>query len=523
MASPEAVKEPPASRLILQDPRAWDEAQLPALRLSTELSTTRPQSGLDHETAAQMREALALKPEDIIQERAQLKKNAAQLQIAQRESAKANAQVLELKSQLQRAQDERWNNPLVYGLGAFALAGAGLWLYERKKRFAATLQESANLSALTFSRSLSSTPLEPIGLKLSPEDTVSGTSNAGSMIPVAMVSAQAAQAVAPEKRIENRTLKSDDAINFAKPKPWWHIFKRRQTGQEPSSGWQTSSQSVDSVDFYVDSGISVTQLPESKMDSPSSYLSSDSPEDSIFAQVQLLSQTRVLADEGESALEHLVDLRFAVRSLVVMEQSDNAKQLLFQHIQARPDTCAWAYLEYMSLCSAGQQREEFEVMRQRYRTQFNRLAPYWMEPHHVHRHLDGYERPLAELTAVWPSSRSRTLIENWLTGTPQQRRLFQLPAYQDLFDLYELLEELSVDQKSLEADIDFLPTVSLLDLDYEFAIDVKIDVEQDDSQRVVPTVKTGDFDVDFNLTGNASRFEPLPELPNPSLPNHSKS
>jgi hypothetical protein len=60
---------------------------------------------------------------------------------------------------------------------------------------------------------------------------------------------------------------------------------------------------------------------------------------------------------------------------------------------------------------------------------------------------------------------------------------------------------------------DFVQTVSLLDLDYEFAVEVKIDPKTNaDALSVVPTVKTGDFDVDYNLAHSATEMGALTPL-----------
>ena len=210
---------------------------------------------------------------------------------------------------------------------------------------------------------------------------------------------------------------------------------------------------------------------------------------------QGLSLTRIQANTGEAATAHLLELEMAVLALRALNQETNALHLLRQHIDAVPLTCAWAYLEYLDICSSIQQRENFELMRQRFRNQFNRLAPYWQESSSTARGLDTYLPALAELCAAWPTLQAKKLIEQWFLGTSVQRRLFQLPAYHDLFDLYDLLDY--VDQGSIEQD--FSPTVSLLDLDYEFATDVTLEPQPAGAMHAIATLKTGDFDVDVNL------------------------
>jgi hypothetical protein len=217
--------------------------------------------------------------------------------------------------------------------------------------------------------------------------------------------------------------------------------------------------------------------------------------DPEFVKDEILVHSTLVPAEGQSTISYIYELRATVQALTTIEQEDAARDLLLRHIDALPNTSAWAYLEYLSMCSSADDREAFESMRQRFRVQFNRLAPYWLESPDSQRDLLGHERAIAEITAVWPSQRALTLIENWLTDSAQERRIFQLTAYDDLFDLYDILTQL----EEVQDELDFLPTVSLLDLDFEFAMDFKLEAEPEGTARAVPTVKTGDFVVDFNI------------------------
>jgi hypothetical protein len=254
------------------------------------------------------------------------------------------------------------------------------------------------------------------------------------------------------------------------------------------------------------------------------------------ANIDLLSQTPIIPLRGESPMEHLLELRTAVNGLCALDRPEGAARLLEEHIAADPTTCAWAYLEYMHLSEQMGWREEFETMRKRYRQQFNRMAPYWHEPNSNVLGLDGYARAAGELCAAWTQgvTHSHAVLASWLAGPLLGRKLVQLPAYHDLFDLYEMLEfvqtqsdapvlagvsgdpskravavggMLSLDALPvLTADAaieqEFVPTVSLLDLDYEFSIDVTLEEsEVQQSEKAVTIVKTGNFSVDFNVAG----------------------
>jgi hypothetical protein len=219
--------------------------------------------------------------------------------------------------------------------------------------------------------------------------------------------------------------------------------------------------------------------------------SRDAPEAAAF---------HVRAREGsDHTMEELLELRTSVQALVALNRGDEAIMMLDNHIQAHPNSCAWVYLEFFSQATRMERRDLFDEMRQRYRLHFNRLAPYWGEISAQVTDLQGYPKSVAELSMVWPDKGAKGLIENWLVGPQMARRSFQLPAYQELFDLYELIE--CIERGRTDAQ-DFVPTVSLLDLDYEFSTDVRLDSQAEaQAARSVPIVKTGDFAVDFNTSG----------------------
>jgi hypothetical protein len=490
---------------------------MPTLRLSRELGPV-TESGLDRDAAQQMWETLQLKPEEIMAGRAQLREANAKAQAATQRAQAARAEAVQLQSKLQHLQDTRWQHPAVYGAGAALLGVGWLWLSERKKRIAA--QEHAAL-LLNDSNSVLAMPEGPSSLSEAVELPLPPSpppAPAPTTRTVEAISDPIANFVSPDDLLPYTAPKKATTPVFEAPTPWWKRRKRKPAESTFLQGGLSSaanhhSTQIRNSDEHLDSYEGSTELED--MHAP------DVPQYDIeLANVEMLSQTRLKPTSSEDAMGHLLEIRMAVQALTVLGKPSAALKLLAQHIDEVPNTCAWAYMEYLDLSSILGQRDNFEAMRKRYRLQFNRLAPYWMEPNGSVQSLDSYDRPMAELCAVWPSlERSKVLIATWLQGTLHSRRLFQRPAYHDLFDLYEMLE--FFDDQSPAAQ-DFVPTVSLLDLDYEFAVEVRIEPQtDDDALRAIPTVKTGDFDVDFNLAQGATEMGallPIPDTPQTARP-----
>lgn len=494
---------------------------MPTLRLSRELGTV-TESGLDRGAAQQIWETLQLKPEDVIAGRTQLREANAKAQVAAQQTQVARAEVGQLQTKLQHLEDTRWKHPAVYGAGAALLGVGWLWLSERKKRLAAQAHaamlftEENSVLAMPEGPSSISEPvtIEPLHSPTPPPACATPPAAAAPLTgAVEPITDPIARSITPEDLLPYIAPQKAAVPVFEPPAPWWKLSKRKPSDKPVKKPVESA---LSSGGFGFNDSLHSTQIQASNADEPyedSTELEDmhapDVPEYDIeLANVELLTQTRLKPASSEDAMGHLLEIRMAVQALVVLGKPSAALLLLAQHIEEVPNTCAWAYMEYLDLSSNLGQRDAFEAMRKRYRLQFNRLAPYWMEPNGSVQSLEGYERPMAELCAVWPSAeRTKVTIATWLQGTLHARRLFQRPAYHELFDLYEMLE--FYDDQSPAAP-DFVPTVSLLDLDYEFAVEVKIEPQTDeDVLRAVPTVKTGEFDVDFNLAQGATEMGTL--------------
>lgn len=620
------------ARLILQDPLAFDQATLPNLRSSLEL-TAQQSANMEREKARELWESLNLTPEVAQEKQSERKRLLARSESLAVETAAAKAQALELQALLAKERDQRFHHPLVYA-GVAGLLGMGaLWMLERRKRLklqhqqlstfaeqTPSLQDDAPISrdpghiyaledspdlAADYATDLTGLPIGQaaqggntnmaLGMDSAdlPADEVFAKSQVFSSSRVdgemkslpgrnsAEVQDQSqpltpswAQTPSPaESNREDFLHRSDDV--FLDPRDQYQsrgfisasksalsrIFKRkpkndalhtshslRHSTQSASTSFVNSANaSTHILDYAEDESTQIQFDEEAQLAFEQELMAqniqsvSGQNYDPDQANIELLSHTRIVAHNGESVMEHLLELRTAVNGLVALGRPEGALSLLREHIEADASTCAWTYLEYMHLCEKMSLRDDFESMRKKYRLEFNRMAPYWHEPNANVLGLDGYARATHELCAAWalgPEQAQRTLSA-WLVGPQIGRKIVQLTAYHDLFDLYEMLEfvehehQLDVMKRDHAADksysrvagaqeqvptlsaqdivsnnelnddeSDFVPTVSLLDLDYEFSSDVTLeqrDVEQ--SEKAVTVVKPGSFSVDFNVAG----------------------
>ncbi len=474
-----SLKPETRARLTLQDTLV--DSSTPTLRVTPDMS---PEGAgqLEPAVAKDTWQALQMSPQETAAKLAELRTANDANAVAAKKIQALQTQTGALQQTVQNYEAKQWQQPALVGVSLAGLAVGWLWLSERKKRLAAQADAHAldetSPSVLELPEGPSLNYAQPNAAKAPIADLVTDFGTQGDPIVYPVV---------------NGTVATADAAE-----PWWKLTKRKPFNVDTAV-----------IKPAAHSAYLSTQTP-SRFSGSESYLDSieaddmqafgQAPHDPDFANIELLSQTRVSPAPSEDAMGHLLEVRMAVQALCYLEKPYAAQKLLIEHIDAVPTTCAWAYFEYLELSTQIGARDQFEAMRKRYRLQFNRLAPYWLEPNAAVQSLDTYERPVADLCAAWPSpEQAKILISTWLLGTLHSRRLFQLPAYHDLLDLYEMLE--FYEAVVVTPSVEFVPTVSLLELDYEFAVDVTLDSESEaDALRAVPTVKTGNFAVDFNLT-----------------------
>jgi hypothetical protein len=500
----------------------------------------------------------------------------------------------QLQTELQAAQSNRFNHPLVYGGGLLLLGAGALWMIERRKRLAQdkvviaqrsrlrqlllgpavptvvssfdqenlqeVQQEEFKASLPGLEAHVSSLPAldaapAPVVSEPAPTDKPMALSPPIPVAAPATKSPEAASVPAPMSQAQSQapiaaptagrqsgglspellTMQEEERRVLDQSRPWWKLSRKKDGPVlDASSSLSSSNLSTQTVllSSRVDTALQSTQFISDSVYGAPTQVPPDTgfqPEPGAGEERQVplpapaepasrqdtpahaAQKTMAQADEpapfharpamagAHQTMDQLLELRTSIQALEILGRADEALMLLDNHVDAHPGSCAWVYMEYFAIATRLDRRDLFDDMRQRYRLHFNRLAPYWGELAQQTMDLEGYPKVAAEIATCWPQPVTKTLIEGWLLGPSVTRRSFQLRAYHDLFDLYELLE--FIDRREVEPE-DFVPTVSLLDLDFEFSTDVRLDSHaEEEAARSVPIVKTGDFAVDFNTSG----------------------
>ncbi len=144
---------------------------------------------------------------------------------------------------------------------------------------------------------------------------------------------------------------------------------------------------------------------------------------------------------GQALVDYLRSLRRMVLRLMDAGRLADARSLLYAHIHAMPATSPWAYMAYFALQTSNSPEQQEVALR--FAEQFERPAPMPSEYQYgsgLQRSLLDYQYSLSQLSQAWPSERAVLLLESWLA--PHKRRSFSLQAYDDLFVLYDVLDQL---------------------------------------------------------------------------------
>jgi len=340
---------------------------------------------------------------------ARLQKLEERLNAVQQDGRGTQEKLLSLRAQLEAAQSQRYQNPLILSLGLAVLALLGLsaflWRSRRSEREA---HDSAWWNEV----------------KNEARDSRMATLTEAPVLAAAPLPAKAA-APARAQDFEEQTMSTAfiDAMAAAEPD---------QVPEPEASAEPLSVQ-------FVDSHLHTQPMP------PLHSLAPASPGE---------AGTHVTVEE-------LIDLEQQVDFFQVLGQDEAAIDLL----QARIGTGMASALPYLKLMEIHQRRGEelaFADLSDRFGERFLALPPTWGSDLNRGRQLEAYARVLRRVQALWlDSAASMALLQNLLSrgsadeSTPAQG--FDLPAYRDLLLLYGVARDLS-EHEVRSDDIDlFLP------------------------------------------------------------------
>jgi hypothetical protein len=315
-------------------------------------------------------------------------------------SAKNEAKLLALKSQLQQAQDQQVPMMLVYGLCALVLAclGAIAWLWRRQSRQPAAPAAWWN----DADASSPATVLMPNKPLVNPAVSVKAP-------------------VAPETELDERLVVAPvkaptTVVESSKPEPV-----------------------VPVKDVELDIDFDHFMLKEPEPVKPKS-------ESSASATVEE-SPIRFLVSEP------VVDIRQQAEFFVSLGQADRALRLLKKQMAESTEPNPFVHLDLMALYHSLGLKADFLESREVFQSLFNVILPEFSAFNQEGQDLESYPDLLADLAAKWPSVKALALLDACIFYNPkaQIRPTFDLAAFRDMLMLHILLENMDLAPSDLAA------------------------------------------------------------------------
>ena len=326
----------------------------------------------------------------------------------------AQAQLNELKTRLAEAEDERYANPVVYGLGGLVLLllGAGAYAGLRLKRGGGIPR--VNGAAVKASRK-GKAPWWQTGLKSNQEPEVGA-----SILPEpAPVTAGQAPAV-----------KAANAVMADSAKPAFL----------PSmSGVHVDLDLSESAFQRLESMGKVTTA------SPTDFLKSDLRPDSTAD----LAGVPVPGGGSKPPLD-LFDVQQHAEFFVSLGQYDEAIGVLQAYLDQYPESTPLAYLDLLKIHHTLSHTGEYARLRERFNQIFSAEVPPFSAFSKAGKGLEAYPRTLSYLEKVWGSPGALVAVEDAVfhAHAVSIGEFFDLDAFKDLLVLQAVARQLDQEARS---------------------------------------------------------------------------
>lgn len=397
-AKAKQIPNPPTARLVI-DPLELVAERNPVLKLSPEMLSTPTENVQQRAATAALWRALNTQPLDLLRDLERIERLEAQANTVRIQNTQQQERIAALSGQLQKAQAERYDNPLIYALYSLlglALAGSGYFWWRSR-------------------RAVMSDPAWWLAQKNQPAAD-DGWTPSRPASPAVEASVAKPQSAKPQARPEAAGL-------------------QRKAPNEPvvagASGDLDLDLSKPALRTRARAGLSRPQLEAVASAAAASDFGHSQPGRAVNA-------------------EELIDVQQQADFFVSLGQYDQAINVLKDHIKDSVQTSAVAYLDLLQIYHSIDRRVDYSLLRDEFQKVFNAHAPKFADFGVRTRGLESYFVAMARIQALWPSPKVLDVIEESIFRKPGEAdgEAFDLEAYRDLILLHTLVKTLMEDDKS---------------------------------------------------------------------------
>ncbi|MES2398783.1 MAG: hypothetical protein V4573_02255 [Pseudomonadota bacterium] len=359
----------------------------PTLRSSSEMLSSPSASPQERSAAAALWRALTSQPQDILRDAEKLQGLESSVRALQAQSQKNLLAIETLNGQVKKAESERYANLLVYALAALLLIALVALAYFVRGWMALRRGSESDL-------------------------------------------------------------------------PWW------RKNEPLEKGWASSAPDIDALSANADAHPPKKPVKGVKKGAPSaSELDLDLGNDeSGFTEVKHMSHlsnpdslpplarseradfAMSMATPGRAVkAEELFDVQQQADFFVSLGQTEQAIEVLRDHISENVQTSALVYLDLFNLYHQLGHEEDYEELRQTFNRLFNSKVPAFQlyKDKDAGAGLETYQIAMSRIEALWPSAKVLEIIEESIFRKPDAgAEAFDLEAYRELLMLYSVAREI---------------------------------------------------------------------------------
>lgn len=380
----------------------------PVLRLSNELLSNPVEDVQKRTEAAALWRALNMGMQDVLSEQERSRLLDADFKALREQTAKNQAQLLELGSRLEKAESQRYANPLVYGLVLLLMVMVGglIWAWRRMRE--------ANVDPW-WSGSVDSMHDEQPVREAAPRP----------------VSRPAARAEAPRPVVAN-----DKTIAYATT--------------ETMAG---ADQGVD-IEIDLEMGPSVfapvARDEAGHLPPLPNMVVTDGPKGEAGVRDFAHSVAGTLRAINS---QELLDVRQQADFFMTLGQYDDAIAMLENDIKGSRDSNPLVYLDLLKILHTLSRKEEFDRYRREFNVLFTGEVPEYVHFNQSGNRLEQYPDVCQQICDAWHSPNVLETIERYLVKSPASVEPwhFDLEAYRDLLLLHGVASRVGAESDSAAA------------------------------------------------------------------------
>jgi len=339
-------------------------------------------------------------------------------------AAKNEANLLDMRLRLQKAESERLPAEWVYALVALVIACLALLAYFLSRPRHVVPVAGAKEDWWTGSRSA---PLAPVGGTGTSSSAPAGLGPSSAPAPLAASGGASGPArltgQAPEAGHES--IPSTVGIQKSAPQPRVSLKSLLQDDPESQMDVSLLEMSPSNFDDLMQSNESHSAIRKGPLP----------PAEPVSAK-SLLEPVRSINSEA------IFDIRQQAEFFVSLGQTDQAVRILEHRINENGESSPLIYLDLLKIFHAMGLKSDFRQFREDFNLLFNGKVPEFAAFRDEGKDLEAYPHVLAHIVALWSTSKVLMVIEAAIFRDPWDDRSepFELAAFRDLLLLHAIAQ-----------------------------------------------------------------------------------